>query len=278
MSSYRVSGVTQAYYAPTISLSHARGAELENELTDARKKYEQLLEESFLHNYFDAFRITVFGSSRTDPESPDFKFIENLTKQIGLKFDVEIVTGGGGGMMLAANQGLAEAIQLEKKRRKNVVDENRGILVNLPHEENRNPYLDHAERFDNFSTRLEEFVRRSNGIYLAPGGIGTELEAALFMQLKQLGKLEHNFPILAHPFWKPMIRYENHRMFDEQLRLGKEALISEQDLQIVQFTDDVDFIVQTFAEYHEEWQRLKKKVSYVDEPHAVSAKALLLKK
>ena len=261
MTAYRIAALTSALASPTIPLSRTHARELEKRLDAARQEYEYLIAESFPYTYFDRFRITVFGSARADQDNKsDFTFISHLTRRLGEKIDVDIVTGGGGGLMYAANFGLAQAIAEFRTAKKKTQEKNLGILVDLPHGEGANKILDKKEKFHNFSARLEEFIRRSHGIYLAPGGIGTELEATMFMQLKQLGSLEHLFPIVAHPFWKPIIHKSYNAMYKKRLREHKIPLISAHDTQLVHFTDDIPEIVSIFKNEHKAWEKLRTKI------------------
>lgn len=265
MPSYR----TRAYDAlrhGLVTLSPTRGEAIQKELADAATRYEHLLEESAMYAFTDAFRVTVFGSARgSTPENPDFRFISHLTRRLGEEMNVTVVTGGGPGMMLAANFGLSEAIDEAKARHKKVDDQNIGIMVDLPFETKPNACLDVYEKFENFSTRLEEFIRLSHGIYLAPGGWGTDLEAAMFLQLKQLDKLEPGFPIVAHPFWQPIFERAGLAMYDERKHNGMPELIGPEDKQLVHFTADVEEAVKIFKRAHARWETLKKNVRYTKE-------------
>ncbi len=264
MSSYRIDNLAKFKKAKKIALSKKAAAEIEKELFKTRQKYEVLLGKSFAPSYFENFRITIFGSGLLSDEDVEyFNFVKKLTEKLGEEMQVDIVTGGGGGLMLAANCGLEEAkIELKKKHKK-ILCHNRGIKVNLANEFGRNKKLDVIENFQNFSTRLEEFVRTSNGIYLAPGGFGTDLEASMFVQLKQRWKLEEDFPILAHPFWKPIFEHENQILFDKQIENGRTPFITKSDKKIIFYTKNLNEIVKTFKKSFRGWKKLRKKVEWV---------------
>jgi len=266
MTSYRIAGLRKIYTSEKIELSHKKNREIEKKLEKSRYQYEQNIRKSFIHSYFHSYRITIFGSAKIhDISAENFRFVSNLTKRLGKVMDIDIVTGGGGGLMLAANHGLAEAVIEAKKNNRKHNGKNLGIMVDLPGGEGGekflqgNGYLDYSKKFENFSTRLEEFVRDSNGVYLAPGGFGTDLEAAMFIQLKQKGKLEYNFPILAHPFWKPIFNYEKHLMYGKRIKKGKTAYITENDLNLIYYTDNISEIVRIFKKSYSSWKNLKKK-------------------
>lgn len=261
MSSYRIAELEKIYSSQSIELDLKTGKKLEKRLEVVRKEYEDLLHQTFLYSYFDSYRVTIFGSARIDdPKSETFRFIANLANKIGSEVGADIVTGGGGGLMFAANFGLAQS----RSKKKGSTNQNWGIMVDLEHEEGKNSCLDITKRYENFSTRLESFIRTSNAIYLAPGGLGTDLEAAMFMQLKQLRKLEPTFPILAHPFWKPIFTYENKIMHHRQLKMGRTALISKDDLELVHFTDNLKEIVHILKASHNGWLSLREKVKFTN--------------
>ena len=218
---------------------------------------------SFPFHYFSSYRITIFGSSAIeDASSEEFKFVQQLAQKLGEEMQIDIVTGGGGGLMLAANEGLENAKKLFRKNHKKVLFQNYGIRVSLPNEIGRNDTLDIIEDFENFSTRLEEFVRTSNAVYLAPGGFGTDLEAAMFVQLKQRWKLEPDFPILAHPFWAEVYEREERLMFDGRVKNGCAPLIDAADKTLIEYSKNIPEIVKTFKKHHHAWQKLRAKVKW----------------
>ncbi len=264
MTAYRVANLAKIKKAKVVRLSRSKAAETEKLLIQTRKRYEKLLFENFTYFFFKHFRITIFGSAAVKEDEEYFKFVEKMTRKLGEEIQVDIVTGGGDGLMLAANQGLREAqVELQKKHKK-VHCKNFGIRVDLPHESGEDNKVDMPEKVWNFSTRLEEFIRSSNGIYLAPGGFGTDLEAAMFIQLKQRWRIEEDFPIIAHPFWKPIFEQENQIFFDDQIKNGHTPLIDKQDKKLVYYTDEISEIIKIFKKHYLKWEKLKKKVKWED--------------
>lgn len=260
MASYREEGFAKITAAKKIKFSHRASRKLEKKLDKARMHYEKLLYETFENAYLRHFRVTVFGSAKIeDTTSEEFQFVSNLARELGKSLDVDIVTGGGGGLMLAASTGLYQAL-----KETNGEARNQGVLMDLPEKESHefNPFLDVTEKFQCFTTRLEEFVRSSHGIYLAPGGIGTALEAALFIQLKQKGMVEKNFPILAHPFWKPILENENKMMFSARGKKNQQRLLDKGDLKLVYYTSDIPEIVKIFKKSFAAWKKITRKVDY----------------
>jgi hypothetical protein len=260
MSYYRQKSIAKFLAAKKIKFTHKNNRKVEKQLDKARIRYEELLAESFAHAYLCHYRVTIFGSAKiASSNSEEFKFVSALARELGKSLDVDIVTGGGGGLMLAASTGLYQAL-----RETNGEARSQGILIDLSERGavEFNPFLDVSEKFNCFTTRLEEFVRSSHGIYLAPGGIGTALEAALFIQLKQKGDLEKDFPVLAHPFWKPIFEYENKLMFSARGKQNKERLLNKCDLKLVKYTDDIPEIVKIFKKNLQAWNKLARKVDY----------------
>lgn len=264
MPGYRLNSVANFKNEKSIRLSRSAGMAAEEKLDRAQKNYERALEKSFPFHFFDSYRVTIFGSSMVENKnSSEFQFIEQLAKKLGEEVQVDIVTGGGGGLMLAANKGLEKAKETFAKNHKKASFQNYGIRVSLPNEIGRNDRLDVVEDFENFSTRLEEFVRTSNAVYLAPGGFGTDLEAAMFVQLKQRWKIEPDFPILAHPFWKNIYEKENQLMFDTRVKNGNAPLIDAVDKNLLRYSKDVNEIVRILKKHHHIWQKLRAKVKWV---------------
>lgn len=263
MSAYRLTAVEKFRNSEEIVLSRQESKVAGQKLNKNLQAYEKSLGESFPYSYFKHFRVTFFGSGLiTNKKSKDYIFIERLAEKLGEEIMIDVVTGGGGGLMLAANEGLAAAKEKLKKIHKNVSCHNIGIKVDLTHEMGQNEFLDEEENFMNFSTRIEEFVRTSNGIYLAPGGFGTDLEAAMFVQLKQRWRIEPDFPILAHPFWRPIFEHENKIMYQKRIANGRTPLIAEEDLYLIKYTSDIKEIVSIFKDQHRQWCKLKKKITW----------------
>lgn len=145
------------------------------------------------------FRVAVFGSARIQPEDPRYKQISKLTKMIA-ENGMDVVTGGGPGIMEAANKGHKEG------RGENNVH-SFGLNIKLPNEQSENKHLDIKKEFEKFSSRLDYFMYLSNVVVVAPGGIGTVLELFYTWQLVQV---EHicNIPIiLLGDMWPDLIKW-----------------------------------------------------------------------
>jgi len=134
------------------------------------------------------FRVAIFGSARIKPNDPRYKQIHSLAYRIAAAgFDV--VTGGGPGIMEAANKGHREG----RKKGKHV--HSFGLKIMLPQEQSSNKHLDIKKDFKRFSKRLDYFMNLSNVVVVAPGGVGTLLE---FFYTWQLIQVEHicSIPII----------------------------------------------------------------------------------
>lgn len=145
------------------------------------------------------FRVAIFGSARIKPNDPRYNQIYSLAKMIAAE-GMDIVTGGGPGLMEAANKGHQEGRTSEKTR-------SYGLNIFLPNQQAFNKHLDVREEFRIFSKRLDYFMKLSNAVVVAPGGIGTLLELTYAWQLIQV---EHicNIPIiLMGDMWKPFIQW-----------------------------------------------------------------------
>jgi len=154
------------------------------------------------------FRVTIFGSSRIKESEQVYLQIYDLAKHIAAR-NIDIVTGGGPGLMEAANKG-------HRDGRKDNECHSLGLNIKLPHEQQPNLHLDVYKEFDYFSSRLDTFMRLSNIAIVAPGGIGTLLELLYTWQLVQVRHI-YNLPIiLLGEMWKGLIRW----MRDHPLQLG----------------------------------------------------------
>lgn len=133
----------------------------------------------------DFFRVCVFGSARIKPDTPFYQQVYDLAYRLAMR-GCDVVTGGGPGLMDAANRGAKAAGQKSRSI---------GIRIALPFEYEENHHLDMTSRHKRFSSRLDEFVRISNAAVVTPGGIGTLLELFFTWQLIQVEHIKPR-PIL----------------------------------------------------------------------------------
>src|SRR6185369_11044323 len=143
----------------------------------------------------------------------------------------DIVTGGGPGLMQAANEGAGAAHAGERVQ-------NMGIRVDLPFEQDVNPFVEQAFEHQTFFTRLHHFVLVSDAFVVTPGGIGTVLEAMMIWQLLQVRQLRDTPLILAGHFWDGLIGWTKTVMLNPDV-----PLVSPDDLNIPQVLPDGPAIV-----------------------------------
>jgi hypothetical protein len=127
--------------------------------------------------------VTVFGSARTPQEHPDYELVRELGACLG-RAGYTVITGGGPGLMEAANRGAREVGAVSV-----------GCNIELPHEQEPNPYLDISLRFRHFFARKVMFVRYACAFVIAPGGFGTLDELFEALTLIQTATIRH-FPVI----------------------------------------------------------------------------------
>ena len=180
------------------------------------KKKQLEIEEELMKEHF---RVTIFGSARIKKGDPKYKQVRTLAKMLGEK-GIDIVTGGGPGLMQAATAGHKEGAKKANNNSHSI-----GLLIKLPHEQKTAEFLDIKREFQRFSGRLDRFMELSNVFVVAPGGIGTTLEFFYTLQLIQV-KHTCNVPIiLIGKMWPPLIKWIEEWPLKENF-LNKEDLNS----------------------------------------------------
>lgn len=146
------------------------------------------------------YRVCIFGSARIWPKDPVYHDVFRLAQSLSER-GIDVITGGGPGLMEAANRGVLAA---KRKRSKSY-----GLPLDLPSLiEKPNRHLDIKSAHKRFSSRLDEFVRLSHAVVVAPGGIGTMLELMYVWQLLQLRTVEPRpFILLGREFWGGLIEW-----------------------------------------------------------------------
>jgi uncharacterized protein (TIGR00730 family) len=189
----------------------------------------------------ERYRVSVFGSARTQPGHWVYDEVKRMSKALSA-MGCDIVTGGGPGLMQAANEGAREVNAAERVQ-------SIGIRVNLPFEQKVNPFVEQAFEHGTFFTRLHQFVLMSDAFIVAPGGIGTVLESVMIWQLLQVRHL-HDIPLIyAGPMWKGLVDWASAQM----LRPGFE-LAKPEDMKIPCCVDTADEAIAIVREHHERWQ------------------------
>jgi uncharacterized protein (TIGR00730 family) len=188
----------------------------------------------------ERYRVTVFGSARTQPGHWVYQEVRHMAEALA-SMGCDIVTGGGPGLMQAANEG-AEAVNAGERV------QSIGIRVELPFEQKVNPFVEQAFEHQTFFTRLHQFVLMSDAFIVAPGGIGTVLESTMIWQLLQVRHLHDTPLIFTGPMWKGLVDWASTVM----LRPGFE-LASAADMQIPHCVDTADQAIAIVREHHARW-------------------------
>jgi len=196
---------------------------------EVRQQIQRTLEQYFTleaelkHLEKDHFRVCIFGSARIRPEDPTYKAVYD-TARLLTELNIDVVTGGGPGLMEAANRAVLDAT--------NRTNRSIGLLISLPRsQELANKHLDIKSEHQRFSSRLDEFMRMSHAVIVAPGGIGTLLELMYVWQLIQVGMVERRAIILLdRAMWSGLLEWMREQM------LGQ-ALVSPQDFDWIHCVD-----------------------------------------
>jgi uncharacterized protein (TIGR00730 family) len=163
--------------------------------------------------------VTVFGSARTPPDHPDYALTRSVAACIG-SAGYAIITGGGPGLMEAANRGARDVGALSV-----------GCNIELPHEQSLNPYLDIGLRFEHFFARKVMFVRYASAFIACPGGFGTLDELFEVLTLVQTGTTRHVPVILiGGEEWHGLIDWLRARALAD-------GRIEERDVELLQLAD-----------------------------------------
>ena len=178
--------------------------------------------------------VSIFGSARVGEDSAPYRH----AREVGRRFGEEgwaVITGGGPGVMEAANRGAKEGGGLSV-----------GLNIRLSHEQSSNPYIDLGHTFDHFYVRKVCFVKPAEGFVIFPGGFGTLDELYEALTLIQTGKVLH-FPVVLFDsdYWGEMLDWVR----DELLADG---MISPEDVELLHVTDDPGEAVRVVLQCYEE--------------------------
>ncbi len=170
--------------------------------------------------------ITVFGSARVNEGSPVYEQAREIGKRLAAE-GYAIITGGGPGVMEAANRGCQEGGGMSV-----------GCNIELPKEQEINPYVDLGVEFRYFFARKTMFVKYADGFVIMPGGFGTMDELFESLTLLQTGKI-HGFPIIlvGRRYFGGLIDWIRSTLLEQ-------GMIGPDDLDLIQLTDDPAEVVQ----------------------------------
>lgn len=178
--------------------------------------------------------VSIFGSARLKPDHKWYQLAEQTAQALS-EAGFSVVTGGGPGIMEAANKGAKAGPSLSV-----------GLNIVLPNEENANDYQDIALRFRHFFTRKVMFVKYASAYIVMPGGFGTLDELAEILALIQTGKTRKIPVILAvESFWKDLIVWIEKMMVPHHL-------INVEDLQLFQYADTPKEMVEAIQEFYKD--------------------------
>lgn len=178
------------------------------------------------HPYRHVRKITIFGSARTSPETPEYRMAVDFARRVA-QMGFMVMTGGGGGIMQAGNEGAGR-------------ENSFGLNIHLPFEQEANPVMVGDAKliqFKYFFTRKLFLLRESDAVALFPGGFGTQDEAFECMTLSQTGKFGPvPLVLIDRPggdYWRAWSDYINEHLM-------KQGLISPDDPSIYTVTDNLD--------------------------------------
>jgi uncharacterized protein (TIGR00730 family) len=205
------------------------------EPADDLERHVQLIAQEFRDGFeavdrIDRPAVTIFGSARIREGDPVYEQAREVARRFA-EHGWAVVTGGGPGVMEAANRGTRDGGGLSV-----------GFNIQLPHEQRGNDYVDIALTFRHFYARKTMFVKAAEGFVVFPGGFGTADELFEALTLIQTGKVLH-FPVVlvGSDYWEELLTWVR----DELLADG---MISSNDLDLLYVTDDSDEVVDRVLE------------------------------
>jgi uncharacterized protein (TIGR00730 family) len=186
------------------------------------------------------YRVAIFGSARAKPGTFVYDEVKRVAAAVA-QLGCDIVTGGGPGLMQAANEGAASA---------GASVGSLGIRVELPFEQDVNPFVAQAFEHKTFFTRLQHFVIASDAFVVVPGGIGTVLEMLMIWQLLQVRHVNDVPLILVGKMWTGLVDWASSSMLDPKLHLA-----NPEDFRIPQCVETADEAIAIVRDLHAQWLR-----------------------
>ncbi|MEE9492041.1 MAG: TIGR00730 family Rossman fold protein [Gammaproteobacteria bacterium] len=210
---------------------------IDNQLTRESWKIFQIMAE-FVEGFEKLAKIkpsvSIFGSARTDPKQPYYKLAEDIARALS-DAGFSVVSGGGPGIMEAANKGAFAGPSPSV-----------GLNIALPHEQVDNPYQDISLVFRHFFSRKVMFVKYASAYVVLPGGFGTLDELAEMLTLVQTGKTKR-IPIIlvGSEFWKGLIDWFSNTLVEE-------GTISADDMELFKILDTPEDVVNAIFTHYED--------------------------
>ncbi|WP_297578113.1 TIGR00730 family Rossman fold protein [Helicobacter sp. UBA3407] len=194
--------------------------------------------------------VTIFGGARVSCESKAYQSIMKLAQKLGAK-GYSIMTGGGPGIMEAANRGLiqykkTQSLMFPSARLKNHSVVSIGLNIQLPHEQQMNPYVEVPLKFQNFFSRKIVFNYNSTAFIVAVGGFGTLDELSEVLVLIATGK-HKRIPIILYgkDYWKGFMQWL-------QCTMLKEGVISKKELELIQIANKPKKVLKILKKYQKQ--------------------------
>jgi len=176
--------------------------------------------------------VSIFGSARTRPDHPYYLLTEEIARQLS-DAGFSVISGGGPGIMEAANKGAFQG-----------KSPSIGLNIELPHEQNSNPYQDIGHNFKHFYMRKVMFVKYASAFVVMPGGFGTLDEVMEALTLIQTGKVPR-IPIIlvGSAFWGGMMEWF-------RVTLVNEGMVSPEDMHLIQVIDEPEVIIESIFKHY----------------------------
>lgn len=185
------------------------------------------------------YRVSIFGSARSNLGSFAYEQVKELSNGLA-EMGCEIVTGGGPGLMQAANEGATEGATSEE-------NQSIGIRVDLPFEQHVNPFVKESYKHETFFSRLHHFALASDAFIIVPGGIGTTLEAMMVWQLIQVGHIKKDTPLIfVGKMWAEFLSWGHNHFLPNQL-------VNPEDLEIPYCVNTAEEAISILQKHHEKW-------------------------
>ncbi|MCA9816668.1 MAG: LOG family protein [Candidatus Obscuribacterales bacterium] len=188
----------------------------------------------------EEYMVTIFGSARIMPETHDYDRVRKLAKKLS-EMGCGVITGGGPGLMQAANEGVADVHGHGSHR-------SVGIRVDLPFEQNANPFVGKVYNHKTFFSRLHHFMIISDAFIVVPGGIGTLLELSMVWQLLQVRRLYGTPLILVGEMWEKLVDWARIAMVESEHELASSV-----DLTIPTCVKSSQEAIELIEAHRKEW-------------------------
>lgn len=188
----------------------------------------------------DRYRVTIFGSARMKSGSVVYNDVRSLAAAL-TTMGCDIITGGGPGLMEAANAG---SVMGDPDNLRQSI----GIRVDLQFEQAANAFVEEVYSHKTFFSRLQHFVMLSDAFIVVPGGIGTVLEAAMIWQLLQVRQLQNVPLIMVGEMWADFVDWADRFMIQSETPLA-----SAEDMQIPTCVDRVETAIEIIRNSRQDW-------------------------